>query len=437
MNLNLSIRIKRRTQPQWLCRMIIVLPFVFGTLIDLLRIPAGIKYILDFAWVSALILLIPANSHVRTVNAKFQTLSLWLWPVFFAVYAVLLYIPNYQSGLYLLWGIRNNFRYYVAFAAFSTFLSTEDVNDYFGFFEKLFWLNAVVMMVQYFALEIDGDHLGGLFGTDFGCNGYTNLFMAVVLTRSAVMYLEGQEKLKSCAFKYLTATVLAALAELKGFFIEAIVIVVMAVVLTNFSWRKIGFALAGILTILIGSSVLVLLFPGSTDFLTIEKILKITGSTGGYTSTGDLNRLTALSEIDNRFFDTWSLKLFGYGLGNCDVASYDFLTTPFYVANGWIHYTWLSTAFMYLETGWIGLIFFFGFFVLAYMNARKIERVCTGVSRTYCRIAKIMAILCVVVAIYNSSLRTEAGYMAYFVLSVPSIVAKNTPSVKSVDASVG
>ena len=425
MKLNLSIRIKKRTQPEWLCWMIIVLPFVFGTLTDLLNLPATIKYILDFAWIVALLMMILANLRSKAPDSKVRVMNLCIWPVLFVIYAVLLYIPNYQSGFYLLWGIRNNFRYYVAFAAFSAFLSTEDVDDYFKFFDKLFWLNAIVTLIQCFAMGLYGDRLGGIFGVSPGCNGYTNIFMLIVLTRAAVLYLEGKETLQNCAFKCLVAVFLAALAEIKGFFVEVIVVVVVAVALTNFSWRKIGFIIAGILTILIGSSVLVLVFPGSDGFLSIERILEITGSNKGYTSSGDLNRLTAISMIDDKFFDEWPLRLFGYGLGNCDVASYDFLTTPFYVQNSWLHYTWLSTAFMYLETGWIGLIFFFGFFVLAFMNAREIEKKCTGIAKSYCRIAKIMAIMCVFIAIYNSSLRTEAGYMAYFVLAIPNVVSKS------------
>ena len=39
-------------------------------------------------------------------------------------------------------------------------------------------------------------------------------------------------------------------------------------------------------------------------------------------------------------------------------------------------------------------------------------------------IAKIMAILCVLISVYNSSLRTEAGYMAYFILAIPMVIQK-------------
>ena len=89
-----------------------------------------------------------------------------------------------------------------------------------------------------------------------------------------------------------------------------------------------------------------------------------------------------------------------------------------------MHYTWMSYATMYLECGWIGLIFYFGFFVLVYFKVLKIERNCSAGWKGYCRITRIVAVLCLIISVYNSSLRTEAGYMAYFVLAVPFAITK-------------
>lgn len=37
-------------------------------------------------------------------------------------------------------------------------------------------------------------------------------------------------------------------------------------------------------------------------------------------------------------------------------------------------------------------------------------------------------ILCIIISVYNSSLRTEAGYMVYFVLAIPFVFNKNRGS---------
>jgi len=44
--------------------------------------------------------------------------------------------------------------------------------------------------------------------------------------------------------------------------------------------------------------------------------------------------------------------------------------------------------------------------------------------KEYGQIALIAAVLCIMLGIYDSSLRTEAGYMMYFVLSFPFIAKK-------------
>ena len=107
------------------------------------------------------------------------------------------------------------------------------------------------------------------------------------------------------------------------------------------------------------------------------------------------------------------------GMGNCDTSSFAFVNTPFYEAYGFMHYNWFSYAIMYLECGWTGLVFYFGFFVFVFFKISKIEKNSEGMAKSYCRIAKIMAIMCSIIAIYNASLRAEGAYMAYFVLAIP------------------
>lgn len=428
MKVNLRLKIKSRNQPQWLCWLLIVLPFVFGTLIEWLGAPVFLKYTLDVAWLVLLLIMI----RMKLQNPKQRGVALAGWTVVFFLYTLVGYVFLYQSPLYYLWGVRNNFRYYVAFAAFCAFLEPDDVEDYFKLFDKIFWVNVVVSLVQYFLLGKKGDHLGGIFGVANGCNAYSNIFFIIVLTKSVVFYMERRERLQDCFWKFAAMILICALAELKFFFVEAAAILICAALFTNFSWRKVGFLLGGAVGISAGAALLAVMFPQFADFFSLEWFMETASSDKGYTNSGDINRMTVIAEINERFLETPLQQLFGLGLGNCDNAAYTFLTTPFFIKYSRLHYTWLSTAFIYLETGWVGLIFFFGFFVLAFMNARKVEKQCTGVARTYCRIAKTMSIMCVLIAIYNSSLRTEAGYMAYFVLSIPSVVAKAPASDKHV-----
>ena len=419
MNSRLTIKIKKRSQMGWICWLIIMLPFLFGTLNDLLGLPWAIRYILDAAWL--VLLLLQLLTH-RSVQRNAQ--CFFLWSLLFLIYTLLAYLPQYQSAFYYLWGVRNNFRFYAVFLSFCMFLTQQDIDRYFDTFDMLFWINVFISLVQFFVLEIDGDCLGGIFGSEVGSNGYTNIFFCIILTKAIIFYLEKREPLRKCFAKFIAALLVTALAEIKFFFIEAILVIVLAVLFTSFSWRKVWITIGGLAGILLGAYLLVVFFPNSEGFLSLEWLWENAASSKGYTASGDMNRLNAISVINERFLKNGWAQLFGLGMGNCDTSAFAFLNTPFSEQYSWLHYSWMSYAFMYLECGWIGLIFFFGFFVMIYFKVRKIEQNCEANGKAYCRIARIMAVLCAVIAIYNSSLRTEAAYMAYFVLAAPFCLNK-------------
>lgn len=394
---------------------LIVLPFLLGLLNEILGVPYGIRYLLDAVWVMLLGFL-----YVHWKNRPLKALDTVLfWILLFLLYTFLVYLVQYQSILYYLWGLRNNFRFFVAFLAFITFLTLRDVTLYLKLFDFLFWVNVAVSLIQFYFLEYSGDSLGGIFGTGGGVNGYTNMFFIIVLTKSVVCYLEKKESTISCVCKSVAAVLVSAMAELKFFFAEFVVILLLAVIFTNFTWRKILLILGGAVAVVAGATLLTSMFPNFAGWFSLEWMLEAASSNAGYTDSGDLNRLNAISQINTLWLRTWGQRLFGLGLGNCDTSSALFLNTPFFQQYGDMHYSWLSHAFMYLECGWLGMIFYFGFFVLVYFAAGRIEKSCEGIAKTYCRISRILAVMCIFVAVYNSSLRMEAGYMAYFVLAIP------------------
>ena len=397
--------------------LIIVLPFMFGFLNELIGLPGAIRYILDISWVCLLILLLKYNRQILGRNTQ----ELFGYVCIFIGFTLIVYLCHFQSLLYYLWGFRNNFRFFLVVILFASFLRKNDVNEFFSLFFKIFWINAVISLVQYFGLGYNGDHLGGLFGVQNGANGYTNIYLCIMITYAVLRYMEKKDSLWKCAAVCVTALLIAALAELKFFFVEFVLIIGLTAVFTDFSMRKIAAVVGGLVVVILFSSLLEILFPYFSGFLSIDWFIEKGTSDTGYTSAGDINRLNAIPVINNLWLNTWPQQMFGLGLGNCDTATYAFLNTPFFESYGYMHYSWLSYAFMYLECGWIGLIFYFGFFVLVYFKATKIQKRVTGNGVTYCQLARIVAILCVVISIYNSSLRTEAGYMAYFVLSIPFV----------------
>ena len=416
----LVIRIRKHTQAETLMQWLFILPFLFSGLTELLLFPDAIKYICDVIWLCLVILLMLQRGLTRREYGLLCT-----WVLCFLLYTFLAYMVNFQSPFYFLWGFRNNFRFYAAFLAFGYFLKEEYADRLLKMLDALFWVDVVISLVQYYVFSISGDRLGGLFGAASGCNGYSAVFFSIIVTKALLCYLGHSESVWRYLLKCAAAVYISALAEIKFFFVVFVVITVLAVLFTEFTWRKLFLLLASAIGLVLGTSLLAQLFGGGQKWFTLEWMLDIVGSDRGYTSSGDLNRLTAIPMINELWLKTLGQQLFGMGLGNCDTATYAIVNTPFFEKYGDMHYTWMSHAMMYLETGYMGLVFYFGFFVLVFFGARRIERRSDGNIKTYCRMAKIMAVCCAMIAVYNSSLRTEAGYMAYFILALPFIYKNN------------
>lgn len=417
MSLNFKPKLRKLNQSEFLTAITLLWPFSFGALIDLLNLPNAIKYVMDVAWFLLLFLMI-ANVAKKKIALSNTTLILLSWPIAFFVFTLITYPLNYQSILYYLWGFRNNFRFYIAFASFLIFIKKDDVNSYLKLFDVLFWLNSAVCFFQFFVLGIQWDFLGGFFGVTTGCNGYLNVFMVIVIVKTAICYLNNRESLISLLLKSGVSLILAALAELKFFFVEYVLIIVVALMITRFSLKKMGVAFAGVACVLLGYNTLVLVFPQFRNFFSIENMLN-NATQGGYTYVEALNRFTTIPIITRDYLTTNVERLIGLGLGNCDTAAYEFLNTPFYERHFFLRYNWFSTAFTYLETGFIGLFFTFGFFVLIYFAARKKRKTVTTVEdRILCEISMLASFMNCVVLVYNSSLRAEPAYMAYFMAAV-------------------
>ena len=75
---------------------------------------------------------------------------------------------------------------------------------------------------------------------------------------------------------------------------------------------------------------------------------------------------------------------------------------------------------MFLETGYIGLILYFGIFVMLFFMARNNYK--RGYSYTmWSQLSMTLALLCMMFAIYNTSLRVDSVYMISFVLALAFI----------------
>ncbi len=408
------LRIRKRNLQEWMVLAIALWPFLMHILLSVPGMPGIIRYAAD----GMLLVFALLTFTGRQLRIRKSIYPLVLTVLLFAVYTMLVYLVQFQSPFYYLWGVRNNFRGYIAFFIFMELTSEREAKNWFQLLDILFWINFVLSVIQFFALGVRQDYLGGIFGTSGGTNGYTQIFMCIVLAKSLLSYQTKQENIKLCMLKCVAALLIAAMAELKAFFVFFAVLLIMVSFMTRFTWRKLVIYVVTGVALIVSVKLLEKWF-GFEGFYSLEYLWRL-ATKENYATAQDLNRLSAICTLSKTIVTHPLERLFGLGLGNCDTSSFSIFNTPFYSKYSYLHYIWFSAPMMFLETGFLGLIIYLVFFVMCYLLARKQKNERTG-NRLFCQMSMIMSVLCVMFAFYNSTLRIEAAYMIYFVLALPFI----------------
>ena len=391
-------------------------PAAQAFLTELLPIPDAIKFLCDGFLV---LLLLKLFSQRFTKIDNYSMPFVVIVGLFFFI-TLVGYLFNYQSVFYYLWGLRNNIRMFVAFFAFAYLADWEDAKGWNKALDVLFVINFAVVILQYFS-GYGQDYIGGIFGTSKGCNGSLLIFLCIVFAKTILSFMRGEEKMSKCIFVSVASLLVSTLSELKMFFILFILILFMASFMTAHSIKKtLFFAFGAVLVVLFGT-LLTVLYKDFTDFLSFDSLIKALTDTG-YATDEDIGRFTALPVISQRFLPGFFRKLFGLGLGNCDSSSLSMFNTPFFESHQTVHYSYFSYAFLFLETGFVGLALYASFFVASFFVSRKLKKL-EMADEFACQMSIILSVISLILLVYNSSLRMEIGFMLFFVLALPIISA--------------
>lgn len=391
-------------------------PAAQAFLTELLPIPDAIKFLCD----GFLVLLL-----LKLFSQRFTKIDNYLMPfvvivgLFFFI-TLVGYLFNYQSVFYYLWGLRNNIRMFVAFFAFAYLADWEDAKGWIKALDVLFVINFAVVILQYFS-GYGQDYIGGIFGTSKGCNGSLLIFLCIVFAKTILSFMRGEEKMSKCIFVSVASLLVSTLSELKMFFILFILILFMASFVTAHSIKKTLFFAFGAVLVVLFSTLLTVLYKDFTDFLSFDSLIKALTDTG-YATDEDIGRFTALPVISQRFLPGFFRKLFGLGLGNCDSSSLSMFNTPFFESHQTVHYSYFSYAFLFLETGFVGLALYASFFVASFFVSRKLKKL-EMADEFACQMSIILSVISLILLVYTSSLRMEIGFMLFFVLALPIISA--------------
>lgn len=367
------------------------------------------------------------NKALSDKEFRWYYLYLFAYMGLLVLMAILRFVPIGQ----ILWAIRNNFLY-IFFAIIAIYsMSVRDVDRIMNTIVKLQILNVILGIYEYFVLHSTDDYLGGIFGIEQGCNANLNIYMVIVSSYIVCRYLSKKSNLKTLLLTVSSCTFMAALSELKMFYVELVLIVLCSVLLNKKSLKGFLVLAGGSIGIYIGIRVMMLVNPGSMEYLnSISNMIAYNMRTDYGGNDIRISRLGSTNQVNNLFFgDNKFYRLFGFGLGACeDSMSFAWCNSEFATMYRYLGYRNLTMAMTYLETGYIGLIAFAMVFVFMFIIAEKLKKKMVF----HKEVAVFCQVICVLTVVdfwYDNAIRMNVAYLTYFALVMVIIYYKSEQQI--------
>lgn len=373
--------------------------------------PSFFNYISDIITILLLVILVVKS------NWKIKKITPLVFILLLFIINTISFILDFSSPFLFLWGFRNIYRFFLFFYCCTKILEYEDIFKIFNILEKILIINFIICVFEYFMRGIDYDFLGGLFGNGVeGGNAPLNILMIIVCSYSLILYFYKKKSLYEVGIISIFCFFIAIVAEMKIFFFEYIILFGYAVLFTKKNIRTLLFTIVIIIVGIFAIGIYEKLYSNNMDFLSLSFIedYAFKRTYGGAT---DINRLSAISIINERIFkDNFKYKWIGLGLGNAETSSFSFLNSNFYNLYGErIKYNWFSHAFMYVESGYLGLLCYTSFFIKILIDSIKKNNILY-------KLSGIISIISIIMIIYNNTLRVESmGYTLFTLLAIPYI----------------
>ncbi|MHB8128920.1 MAG: hypothetical protein ACYDEX_07975 [Mobilitalea sp.] len=399
---------------------------IVGFLIYDCHFPYGITYLLDVLLVFEVIY--SAKYYLTIVSLTKSKLIFIVLLLLFACTIIGFIMNSYSLFSYII-GFRNTAKYFLFFLSCLVILDKDDIESIFELLYRFLLINAVVCTIQYFVFNIVGDYCNGLFGSGL-LNSWMNVLLCIVTTYGVARYMSKQISFKKLLLIGLTSVYISVLAEIKFYYFELILIVLIVLVLSKPNRKVFTIVFTGIVFLFVIRSYTEQLWSGSAKYFTKEGIeYYFTQDSYGYSSINDIGRVGGISKLNSLIFsEKDNINLFGMGLGFCDINSAFIINNSFYVMYEYLHYSWFTYLITYLELGWIGLILYILFFAIIFITSIKSVQHNTKeeaiASKSTQIIIQTIAILSIVLLWYNSTIRNTPAFFIFAVLSFAPILNK-------------
>lgn len=410
---------------------LIYIEIMYNFFIKFLEGYLGLPSILNY--VTDLILILLVFYYFMQKKAGFRRrvpISLLAVFIIYLTVAVASYIVNIYNPVLFVWGVRNNMRFIIFAMMCAVYLKMDDIYKVMDMTVGYFILNIPVITYEYFFAGLTfrtGDVISGLYSvkTTQGGNGELNWLICIVATYAIIQYLNKEKKVGYLLFCLGGSFYMAALSELKVFFIEIIVIALICVYCCKKSLKMVGFVMIGIIMLIVGIQLLYLWFPKFQDFFALANLKANIFTSESYNTESGMSRTGAVEYVMNHYLKDFSTRVLGIGFGNADYSGFDFLTSNFYKVNSKSSYMWFYAPFILVETGILGLVSYLLIIINFIRKTVKIKNYSSKIQEI-----KLFNIviggLAVIMLFYNQSLKTEtAGYLVYFILVIPYIIERS------------
>ena len=412
------IRIRQMTVCEKIILAILMITFGEGTLSIFVPQIHPLFYLTDVLNLLLLGIIIFKKSSKSIYNSNLRYFLLCF--LVFSICAAISMIFNFSNIVLHMWGLRKIYTNFIFFFACVSFEYSNNLQ----FIDRLFGVNLLVSIIE-IVLGYRQDFIGGIYGISRGdVNGPLNLLLIIIVTKSIVQYINKKEKLKRVVLVLGSTIAIAAFAELKVFFVECVVLLVLCSLVTKFSFKKLFLFIISGIGVLIGIKLLFVIFPDiSKNMFSIAYIWRYLTNPGGYVgqfagNAGDMNRLAFWDKSMACLPDILD-KALGLGIGNCEYINVLNLQSDFYISHWRLNYYMFPLAMILLQQGVIGMVLYILLFVMLFFAVKKQKNNAKSGDSALYQVVEVLCLMAFIITIYDTSLMGKGGLLFFFVLSLP------------------